>query len=203
MAKILLGVTGCIAAYKAADLASALIYNGHEVKVIMTEAAKRFITPLTLATMSQHPIYDDSVEWAVGPDPTVKHIELAKWCDIFVVCPATANTIAKMRWGIADNLLTSTFLALPKQIVEYGKPGAGEITGEITGETTPVLLCPAMNTMMWEDSQTQNNIGHLQTRPKAHILFPLSGKLACGDVGMGKLPKVPDIVKAIEETLKQ
>jgi phosphopantothenoylcysteine synthetase/decarboxylase len=193
MAKVLLGVTGCIAAYKAADLASALIYNGHEVKIIMTEAAKRFITPLTLATMSQHPIYDDSIEWAVGPDPTVKHIELAKWCDIFVVCPATANTIAKLRWGLADNLLTSTYLALLRPWYPDGEVHR-------IGKKTPILICPAMNTMMWINPQTKENLRTL--KGDAQILQPVEGKLACGDIGMGKLPKVPDIVKAIEEALK-
>lgn len=182
MAKIILGVTGCIAAYKAADLASALIYNGHEVKVIMTEKAKQFITPLTLATMSQNPVYDDSVEWATSPDPTVKHIELAKWCDLFVVCPATANTIAKMRFGFSDNLLTSVFRALPKVNV-----------------TSPrILVCPAMNTRMWEDPMTQDNVRCLGQCPNMTILPPDEGRLACGDIGKGKLPKVQSIVKQIE-----
>lgn len=184
MAKILIGVTGCIAAYKVADLASALTYNGHEVKIIMTEAAKRFITPLTLATLSGNPVYDDSVEWAVSPDPSVKHISLAKWCDVFVVCPATANTIAKMAHGMADNLLTSTYLALPK--------------------TVRVLVCPAMNTMMWEAQVTINNVEILRNRNKKsffpfhYVVDPVEGRLACGDVGKGKLPKVPEIVKFIE-----
>jgi phosphopantothenoylcysteine decarboxylase/phosphopantothenate--cysteine ligase len=190
MAKILIGVTGCIAAYKVADLASALTYNGHEVKIIMTEAAKRFITPLTLATLSGNPVYDDSVEWALSPDPSVKHISLAKWCNMLVVCPATANTIAKMTHGMADNLLTSTYIALPKQ----------QVHGVIT-TATPVLICPAMNTMMWLDRTMQENISDLRVRSNIRVLDPVEGRLACGDIGKGKLPKVPDIIKAIENLI--
>jgi phosphopantothenoylcysteine decarboxylase len=133
---IILAVTGGIAAYKVADLAGALVKEDFAVKVIMTESAKKFITPLTLSTLSRNPVYDDAMEWAA--DGPIKHIELAKWCDLFVVVPATANTIAKMAQGIADNLLTSTYLALP--------------------DDKNVLVCPAMNTRMWDAKQTQVNL---------------------------------------------
>lgn len=184
MPNILLGVTGGIAAYKAADLAGALVKEDtvagrYQVRVVMTENAKKFITPLTLSTMSRSPIYDDSMEWAA--DGHIKHIELAKWCDIFVVVPATANTIAKMAQGIADNLLTSTYLAL-------------------TG-LDKVLICPAMNMHMWGTKQTQENLGILKSNKKVEtrILQPEEGMLACGDFGVGKLPSVRKIVEEIKK----
>jgi len=177
---IIIGVTGGIAAYKVADLAGALIKEGFTVKIIMTESAKKFITPLTLATMSRNPVYDDAAEWAA--DGPIKHIELAKWCDLFVVVPATANTIAKMAQGIADNLLTSAYLSLP--------PEKG------------VLICPAMNTRMWDKYATRKNLADIKTshatNPKVKIFPPEEGLLACGDIGMGKLPSVRTIVGAIK-----
>jgi len=189
MANILLGVTGCIAAYKAADITSALRYEGHEVKVIMTENAKKFITPLTLATLSNNPVYDDSVEWATMPrDPSVKHVELAKWGDLLVICPATANTISKMRYGMADNLLTSMILAFS------GKP---------------LIVFPAMNNKMYEHPITQDNIRELQSYrdalnyPLIKIVPPVEGRLACGDVARGKLPSTKAVVGEIKENLKR
>jgi len=176
MPNIILGVTGGIAAYKVADLAGALIKEGFTVKVIMTESAKKFITPLTLSTLSRNPVYDDAMEWAA--DGPIKHIELAKWCDLFVVVPATANTIAKMAQGVADNLLTSTYLALP--------------------DDKNVLVCPAMNTRMWYAKQTQENMETIKSNRVITILSPEEGLLACGDVGMGKLPSVRTIVGTIK-----
>jgi phosphopantothenoylcysteine decarboxylase len=190
MLNIILGVTGGIAAYKVADLAGALVKEDFTVKIIMTESAKKFITPLTLATLSKNPVYDDVAEWTA--DGPIKHIELAKWCDLFVVVPATANTIAKMAHGIADNLLTSTYLALP--------PNKG------------VLICPAMNTRMWEAEQTKDNLALLKTNKDIDndgkssnfsILQPEEGMLACGDVGMGKLPSVRTIVGTIKSFLEK
>jgi phosphopantothenoylcysteine decarboxylase len=190
MLNIILGVTGGIAAYKVADLAGALVKEDFTVKIIMTESAKKFITPLTLATLSKNPVYDDVAEWTA--DGTIKHIELAKWCDLFVVVPATANTIAKMAHGMADNLLTSTYLALP--------PNKG------------VLICPAMNTRMWEAEQTKDNLALLKTNKDIDndgkssnfsILQPEEGMLACGDVGMGKLPSVRTIVGTIKSFLEK
>jgi phosphopantothenoylcysteine decarboxylase len=190
MLNIILGVTGGIAAYKVADLAGALVKEDFTVKIIMTESAKKFITPLTLATLSKNPVYDDVAEWTA--DGPIKHIELAKWCDLFVVVPATANTIAKMAHGMADNLLTSTYLALP--------PNKG------------VLICPAMNTRMWEAEQTKDNLALLKTNKDIDndgkssnfsILQPEEGMLACGDVGMGKLPSVRTIVGTIKSFLEK
>ena len=177
MPNIILGVTGGIAAYKVADLAGTLVKEDFIVKVIMTESAKKFITPLTLATMSRNPVYDDAAEWTA--DGTIKHIELAKWCDLFVVVPATANTIAKMARGIADNLLTSTYLALPF-------------------EKSQILVCPAMNTRMWDAERTKENLELIKNKFRIKILSPEEGLLACGDVGMGKLPSVRTIVGTIK-----
>jgi phosphopantothenoylcysteine decarboxylase len=178
--RILLGVTGGIAAYKMADLAGALIKYGCEVKIIMTEKAKMFITPLTLAVQSKNRVLDDACEW--GTDGSIKHIELGKWLespgDMFIISPATANTIAKLARGIADNLLTSTYLARPKN--------------------TEVLICPAMNTRMWEVQETQDNLLAVRSRLGHTVMDPEYGLLACGDYGIGKLPSVRKIVEMVK-----
>lgn len=193
MPNIILAVTGGIAAYKAADLASVLANEpDYAVNVIMTENAKKFITPLTLATLSKNPVFDDASEWS--PDGIIKHIEIAKWCDLFVVVPATANTIYKMAHGVADNLLTSAYLAYNNR---------------------KTLICPAMNTRMWESKETQHNLNLLANGGKndwhmaikhpgfnCRILPPDEGRLACGDVGMGKLPSIRMIVETIKDMLK-
>ena len=176
--RILLGVTGGIAAYKMADLASVLTNKRHDtVQVIMTEAAKRIITPMTMATMSHRGVLDDTVEWSA--DGHIHHIEMAKWAELFIVCPATANTLSKMANGIADNVLTSIYLALPAQ--------------------TMVMIFPAMNTKMWESKQTQNSISALRQMPYHRVYDPEVGLLACGDTGIGKLPSIKAIVEKIDE----
>jgi phosphopantothenoylcysteine decarboxylase/phosphopantothenate--cysteine ligase len=179
MAKILVGITGGIAAYKIADLAHALVKKNYSVRVVMTENAKRFITPLTLATLSKNPVMDDTTGWAA--DGTVPHIELGKWADLIVIAPATATTIAKMAYGIADNLLTSIYLA--------------------RGSTKHVMIFPAMNTKMLEEEITQKNIMDLALRPFHKVIQPDEGLLACGDVGKGKLPSVDKILEEIESQL--
>jgi phosphopantothenoylcysteine decarboxylase len=180
--RIVLAVTGGIAAYKAADIISSLVKLNHVVNVIMTEAAKKFITPLTLAVLSKNPVLDDASEWL--PDSRIRHIELAKWTNLFVVVPATANTIQKMATGVADNLVSSTYLALP-----MGR----------TVDPVKVFVCPAMNTQMWLSPVTQANVMALRTKPRHYVLDPEEGLLACGDYGAGKLPSVENIVKGIEE----
>jgi phosphopantothenoylcysteine decarboxylase / phosphopantothenate---cysteine ligase len=185
MSNFLIGVTGGIAAYKVADITSALIKNGHEVKIIMTESAKKFITPLTLATMSRHPVYDESSEWAIdGGSPDIKHIELAKWAKVFVIVPATANTITKIALGIADNLLTSTYLAL-----------------NVSDTYRAVVICPAMNTNMWAKNWIQDHLKTLSSRYHHIIVPPEEGLLACGDVGMGKLPSTRTIIEKLQGAL--
>lgn len=160
---IVIGVTGGIAAYKTPDLISKLRKQGASVKVVMTKAACEFVTPLTFRTMSQNPVASD-----MFCDPAVwevEHIALAKWADLLYIVPATANIIAKMAAGIADDMLSTVALAAK----------------------SPILIAPAMNTAMLENPVTQENITKLKGRG---ILFvePDSGNLACGDAGKGKLP---------------
>jgi phosphopantothenoylcysteine decarboxylase/phosphopantothenate--cysteine ligase len=184
--RIIIGITGGISAYRIPDLAGALLKNGHEIKVVMTENAKKFITPLTMATLARGPVYEDSSEWA--SDGIIKHIDLAKWIgtpnsgDMLAVVPATANTLVKMARGIADNLLTSLYLAL--------RPD------------THVILFPAMNSRMWESVQTQSALSVFRDRPNHKIVPPEEGFLACGDYGVGKLPSIRKIVESIEEELE-
>jgi phosphopantothenoylcysteine decarboxylase len=176
---ILLGVTGGISAYKAADIIGALKYDGHEsIRVIMSEKAKEYITPLTLATLSKGPVYDDMLEWT--PHGRVDHIELAEWAEVFIIAPASANTIAKLAYGFADNLLTSTYLAF------YCAEGTGK----------SFILCPAMNNRMYENETTQGNILKLK-KPNHYIIPPVEGMLACGTIGIGKLTPTKTIIDTI------
>ena len=169
--RILLGVTGSIAAYKAAELVRLFVKNGDEVRVVMTPAATRFVAPLTFQTLSRNPVYieefDRPVEWRP------EHISLAD-CDLAVVAPASANTLAKLRHGIADNLLTSTLLAT----------------------RAPVAVAPAMNDGMWESPVTQENIAALGARG-VKVLVPGTGELACGTVGLGRMAEPAEIFAAL------
>lgn len=182
--RILIGVTGGISAYKAADIIGAINHCGYgPIKVIMTEKAKDFITPLTLATLSRNPVYDDNYEWA--PHGRVDHIELAEWAETFLVAPATANTIAKLSNGIADNLLTSTYLAFDNYKCMSKR----------------IIICPAMNTNMYENEITQKNINLLKIRKSHHIVPPVEGTLACGSMGIGKLAPTKSIIEYMEGSL--
>ena len=175
-ARILLGITGGIAAYKAAMLARLLIKAGHEVRVVMTAAACEFITPMTLQALSGHAVHtellDEAAELGMG------HIELAKWADVVVIAPASANTIAKLAGGLADNLLTTITLAT----------------------TAPVMVAPAMNQAMWHHPITADNLAKLK-RFGYHIISPDSGAQACGDVGAGRLPEPEDLAERINSFL--
>ncbi len=164
MACIVLGVTGSIAAYKAADIASALVKHGHEVHCVCTAKALEFVTPLTLHTISRNPVFssfeDEKEDW-VPP-----HIQLAQRADLLLIAPATANAMANFAHGLAPNMLSSLYLACQ----------------------APVLICPAMNVHMWEHAATQQNAAVLQQRKDHHIFGPSeSGILACGAEGAGKL----------------
>lgn len=172
MACIILGVTGSIAAYKAADIASALVKCGHEVHCVCTVKALEFVTPLTLHTISRHPVFssfeDEKTDW-IPP-----HIQLAQRADLLVVAPATANTMANFALGLAPDMLSSLYLAC----------------------RAPVLICPAMNALMWEHAATQQNAATLKLRKNHYILGPCeSGILACGTEGTGKLMPVDQIVQ--------
>ncbi len=169
--RILLGVTGGIAAYKSAELIRRLADAGADIQVVMTSAAQEFITPLTLQALSGNPVHTDLL------DPTAEagmgHIQLARWADLVLVAPATADFIARLVQGMANDLLTSICLATP----------------------APLAIAPAMNQGMWNNPATQENILQLKKR-SVKILGPDSGSQACGDVGMGRMQDVNDLVEA-------
>jgi len=171
MRRILLGVTGSIAAYKAVELVRLFIRNGDTVQVVMTPAACEFVTPLTFQTLSRNPVYVEQFAPVVSWKP--EHISLSE-CDLALVAPATANTLAKMRYGIADNLLTATLLAT----------------------RAPVFVAPAMNTGMWESPVTQENIAALKARGVT-VIEPVDGELACGVKGQGRMMDPEGIFKCL------
>lgn len=170
--KILLGISGGIAAYKSAYLVRELTRLGAEVRVVMTQSAQEFITPLTLQALSGHEVrtelFDSQAERAMG------HIELARWADYFVIAPASANCLAKMAQGIADDLLSTLYLVAE----------------------VPVVVCPAMNRSMWAHAATQANCQLLQERG---VLFvgPNEGSQACGEQGFGRVSEPEQIVNAL------
>ncbi len=171
--KILLGVTGSIAAYKAVELVRLFIKNGDTVQVVMTEAATKFVAPLTFQTLSRNPVYVDQFAPIVSWQP--EHIALSD-CDLALIAPATANTLAKMRYGLADNLLTATLLAT----------------------RAPIVVAPAMNTGMWESPVTQENIAALKARG-VKIIEPVDGELACGVKGNGRMMDPDKIFERIRD----
>ena len=176
---ILLGITGSIAAYKSADMASQLKKLGHEVFCVMTKDATRFVTPLTLQTLSQHPVTIDLFEEGEG-DWRPSHLQLADTADLLVVSPATANVIAKLAHGIADDALSTIALAL--------RPEA------------KVLVAPAMNGKMWLHPATQTNVKILQSRG-VEFIGPDKGLLACGYEGIGRLWDVDEIVVKVQKMI--
>lgn len=176
--RVLIGVGGGIAAYKICELVSTLFKTGVEVRVILTGSAQKFITPLTLATLSRHPAYTDDDFWQANHSRPL-HIELGEWADVMVIAPLTANTLAKLAYGMADNLLTNTVLA----------------------STCPVLLAPAMNTDMWEQQSVQRNWQQLLTDSRYHGMNTASGLLACDRIGAGRLAEPPEILAHIQSLL--
>ena len=174
--EIVLGVTGGIAAYKSAELVSRLRHLGAHVHVIMTSNATEFVAPLTFQTLSANQVVKDTFQ---APEYwNVEHVALAKLADVFVIAPATANIIAKMAAGIADDMLSTTVLATK----------------------APILLAPAMNTGMWTAAATQHNTEILQSRG-VHFVGPDSGLLACGDEGAGRMSEPEAIIDAICDIL--
>lgn len=173
---IVIGVSGSIAAYKAADLVSQLRKDGHDIHVVMTRDATEFITPLTLQVLSRQPVttslYDEKQNWHPG------HIELADNADLLVVAPATANVIAKFSHGLADDALGAIHLAT----------------------LAPILIAPAMNGKMWEHPATVENVETLKKRG-VEFIGPEEGMLACGYEGTGRLWPVEGIVEAINRKL--
>jgi phosphopantothenoylcysteine decarboxylase/phosphopantothenate--cysteine ligase len=174
--KIIVGVTGSIAAYKAAVLVRALVKAGAEVRVVMTPLAREFITPLTMATLSKHPILveffnPENGEWN-------SHVSLGEWADALVIAPATANTIAKMAGGVADNLLLTTCLSA----------------------RCPVFVAPAMDVDMWRHAATQANLNLLRTRGVG-VIDPGAGELASGLSGQGRMAEPEEIVAFLSAKL--
>ncbi len=159
---ILLGVSGGIAAYKSAELVRLLRKHGAEVRVVMTESAQQFISPLTFQALSGHPVHTALLD--VAEENAMGHINLARWADLFVIAPATANSLAKFSHGLADDLLSTLYLAV----------------------SCPVYVAPAMNQAMWHKSVTQDNIARLQ-RHGVNIIGPEAGEQACGDNGLGRM----------------
>lgn len=178
MKHITLAVTGSIAAYKAADLVSQLTKDDLNVTVLMSQAATNFITPLTLQVLSKNVVHADVMD---EPTPNkVNHIEIAKQTDLFLVAPASANTIAKLANGFADNMITSTALALPS--------------------IAKKVLAPAMNTKMYENPITQENLSKLE-KYGWQIIQPRETVLACGDKGIGALADIETIIKKVKEMI--
>ena len=174
--KILIGITGGIAIYKICNLIRLLVKKENQVKVIMTENAAKLISPLVLQSLSRSTVYVDT--FALAREGDIEHIGLAKWADAVVIAPATANTIGKFANGIADNLLTTTMLALP--------------------ESTPLFVAPAMNVNMWNNVFVKENMGKVALRKNCFVIGPEAGELANGTVGMGRMSEPETIMERLE-----
>ncbi|HCL75451.1 MAG TPA: bifunctional phosphopantothenoylcysteine decarboxylase/phosphopantothenate--cysteine ligase CoaBC, partial [Pseudomonas sp.] len=169
--RIVLGVGGGIAAYKSAELVRRLRDQGAEVRVVMTQGGREFITPLTLQALSGHPVHLDLLDPAA--EAAMGHIELARWADLILVAPATADLMARLTQGIANDLLTTLVLAT----------------------NAPVALAPAMNQAMWADPATQANRQLLEQRG-IRLFGPASGSQACGDIGPGRMLEAEQLAQA-------
>lgn len=174
--KILLGVGGGIAAYKAAELARRFKKEGAQVRVVLTASGQRFVTPLTFQALTQNPVSTDLFD--TGQEQQIGHIELADWADVFVIAPATANVIARLAAGMADDLLTTVALATRARLV----------------------IAPAMNVQMFRHLAVQRNLAQLR-EGGAHVIDPAEGEMACGHVGEGRLAEIEDLVEGVERAL--
>jgi phosphopantothenoylcysteine decarboxylase/phosphopantothenate--cysteine ligase len=169
---LLLGVTGGIAAYKTADLVSLAVKAGHEVRVMMTANASRFVGPATFEGLCGHPVMTDTFADAMA------HIEWAKWADVVCIAPLSANTLGKLACGLANDALSTVTMAIPRG--------------------TPVVLGPAMNTEMWSHPVVQRNLEWISQLARYTVVAPISKRLACGDEGVGALAEPADLLVAIE-----
>ena len=174
--KILLGVTGGVAAYKGAELVRRLGERGYDVHVVMTQAACGFITPVTMQALSGNPVYTDM--WDARIPNNMAHIELSRDKDLIVIAPASADFIAKLALGLADDLLSTICLA----------------------RECPLAVAPAMNRQMWEHAATQRNVAQLRA-DGVEVLGPASGDQACGEIGMGRMLEAPEIAEALSSFL--
>ena len=175
--RIILGITGGIAAYKSAEITRRLQDEGAEVRVVMSESAQEFIRPLTLQALSGNPVHTDLLD--PEAEAAMGHIELARWADLVLIAPATANFVATLNQGSANDLMSSICLAT----------------------TAPVMIAPAMNQAMWSNSASQQNIESLKQR-EVIILEPDNGIQACGDVGPGRLPQPETIIQQVASVFK-
>ena len=176
---ILVGISGGIAAYKIPELIRGLVKAGAEVRVATTRHALEFVTELTLQTVSGHPVYSD-VFAAINAHAT-EHISLPEWCDAMIVAPATANVVAKMAAGIADDALTTTICSCVAR--------------------KPILIAPAMNDKMWENPATQHAVETILSWQNVRVIEPAEGPLACGVVGKGRMPEAEELQEALEYAL--
>ena len=182
MPTIILGVCGSIAAYKAAELVSQLRQRDYSIFVVMTPSAKNFITPLTLQTLSRHPVLQNLSEEEANNEKSWHpgHIELADQADLLLIAPASASAIARLAYGFADDALTAVALAT----------------------RAPLLIAPAMNGKMWEHPATRENVERLRARG-AEFIGPAAGLLACGYEGIGRLIETDMIINRVKELLKK
>lgn len=177
---LLLGVTGGIAAYKACELVSLAVKAGHSVRVVMTPNATRFVGPLTFEALSGSPVLLDTFVGApiAGSLSAIDHIDWAKWADVALVAPLSANTLGKLACGLADDALSTVLMAIPAR--------------------TPVVLAPAMNTAMWDHPVVRRNLRWIAELQRYQLVDPVSKRLACGDVGPGGLADPADLLAAAE-----
>lgn len=175
--RVLIGISGGIATYKVCEVVSTLAKAGADVRVILTDAAQKFVNPLTFSTLSRHPAYTDADFWQAQARPL--HIELGEWAEVLLLAPLTANTLGKLVYGLADNLLTNTVLA----------------------STCPILLAPAMNTDMWEQQTVQQNWQQILSNSRYHAIAPSVGILACDRVGSGRMAEPSEILSHLASLL--
>ena len=177
MAKVLLIVGGGIAAYKSLELVRLLKKAGHEVTPVLTEAGEQFVTAMSLGTLAESAVYTSL--WELKDEVEIGHIQLSRAADVLLVCPATADLLAKMAAGIADDLATTLLLATDK----------------------PVVAAPAMNVRMWQHAATQRNLGQLKA-DGVRVIEPAEGEMACGEFGPGRLPEPEAIMESLGDLLK-
>lgn len=174
--KLLLGVSGGIAAYKSCDLVSLARKAGHDVRVVMSANAQRFVGAASFEALSGNPVLSDTFQGSGSGG--IDHIEWAKWADVACLAPLTANTLGKLACGLADDALTTVWMAIPAGV--------------------PILLAPAMNTEMWAHPAVLRNLTWLNELNRYHLIDPVEKRLACGDTGIGAMAEPRDILAAIE-----
>ena len=177
MARVLLIVGGGIAAYKALELIRLLKKGGHEVTPVLTKGGEHFVTAMSLGTLAESPVYTSL--WELKDEVEIGHIQLSRAADLILVCPATADLLAKMAAGIADDLATTLLLATDK----------------------PVVVAPAMNVRMWSHAATKRNIAQLKA-DGVRVIAPTEGEMACGEFGPGRLPEPEAILGQLGDLLK-